>query len=138
MKLGYIIFAALLATACNNAADAEKEGKTDSLPKAASDTEYIAPVKDTSHATTGNWRDSLIVDFINSTKSSLVKVTREAGGKFEWMNDGVQEREGVVYYRYQLGHSSENKFNTDAWIYIDTVKRKLYEYDLVEDKLISK
>jgi hypothetical protein len=138
MKLSYVILATLLLTACNNSADVEKEAKTDSLPKAASETEYIAPVKDTSLVTTGNWRDSLIVDFINTTKSSLVKVMREAGGRLEWMNDGLQEREGVVYYRYQLGHSSENKFNTDAWIYIDTIKRKLYEYDLVEDKLISK
>jgi hypothetical protein len=138
MKLGFIIFVSLLMTACNNAADTEKEVKADSLPKAASDTEYIAPVKDTSHASTGNWRDSLIVEYVNTTKSPLVKVSREGGEKFEWMFDSVEEKDGVPYYRYQLGHSFEHKFVTDAWIYIDTVKRKLYEYDLVEDKLISK
>jgi hypothetical protein len=138
MKLSFIVLAALLLAACNNASDTEKEVKADSLPAVTADSEYIAPVKDTSHAATGNWRDSLITEFIRTTKSSLVKATREAGGKFEWMNDGIQRREGVVYYRYQLGHSSENKFNTDAWLYIDTMKRRLYEYDLVEDKLISK
>ncbi|MET0462519.1 MAG: hypothetical protein ABW007_05180 [Chitinophagaceae bacterium] len=138
MKWSFIFFAGLILTACNNAADPENEVNTDSLQKAVSDTEYIAPVKDTSHAASGNWRDSLIVDYINTTRNPLVKVTREGGGKLEWMNDGLQKREGVVYYRYQLGHSSENKFNTDAWLYIDTAKRKLYEYDLVEDKLISK
>ncbi|MCG2617720.1 hypothetical protein LZZ85_25690 [Terrimonas sp. NA20] len=138
MKLSTIVFATILLAACNNAADSEKETRADSLPRATADTEYIAPVKDTSHAATGNWRDSLIVDYINTTRNPLVKVTREGGGKLEWMNDGLQKRDGVMYYRFQLGHSSENKFNTDAWLYIDTAKRKLYEYDLVEDKLISK
>lgn len=40
---------------------------------------------------------------------------------------------------YRIGHSLADKdgkrFVTDGWVYIDTVAKQLYEYDVAEDEL---
>jgi len=40
-----------------------------------------------------------------------------------------------------MGHdftdSDGKRFITDSWVYIDSVKRKIYEYDVAKDTLVE-
>jgi len=57
--------------------------------------------------------------------------------------DDVNVTDTAKYFIFHLGHDVADKggknkrFVTDAWIYIDSLKRKIYEYDLPNDTLIE-
>lgn len=144
MKMYLGIWAAMmgvLAISCNNAdqqaSPMDEASAGDSLVgRVSSDTEFVLPVKDSLNVGKANWRDSLILQFINQEGNEMVRAARKENRKIEWMNNGLQQTDSAIYYTYQLGHSFEGRFVTDAWLYIDSTRRKLYELDLVEDKLI--
>lgn len=147
MKLFYgLIVMGFAVASCNNGDDAEKEGygtgaaealKGDSLlAHSASDSEFVLPAKDTSHVADMNWRDSMLVGFIAGTKNSAIVQTRKDKINTQWIMDNLMKTDTADYYVYHLGHSFEGRFVTDAWVYIDSAKRKLYEYDVAEDRLI--
>jgi|SRR6218665_200250 len=148
MRIFFIVVTAalgLMIASCNNNGNDGKELQGtverptgDSLvAHSASDSEFVLPAKDTSHVADMNWRDSLVVDYITNGGNAIVKATRKEGLNIEWMDNGMQETDSANYYTYQLGHSFEGRFVTDAWIYIDSAKRKLFEYDVAEEKLLK-
>ena len=61
----------------------------------------------------------------------------------EWIFDRTEKTDTANYLIYQIGHDVSDKGNTnprfvtDQWIYIDSLKNKLYEYDLPNDSLIE-
>lgn len=89
------------------------------------------------------WIDELLVRYLNGSGNTLIRATRESGVRIKWMQDRVEDADTAVYMIYHIGHdmSDENgedpRFVTDGWVYIDTLKRKLYEYDLPADSLIA-
>ncbi|MND68049.1 hypothetical protein D3C80_594870 [compost metagenome] len=48
-----------------------------------------------------------------------------------------QERGGTEYYAIRLTHELDGMQTTIQWIYIDLKNRKIFEYDLPNDELIS-
>jgi len=83
------------------------------------------------------WIDTLIVKYVNETNNELVKIIRKDGIPFKWMFDRTENTDSAKFLVFQIGHSFENKFITDSWLYIDSLTRILYEYDVVNDSLIK-
>lgn len=134
----------LMMASCNSGNDRKEQEGTVETPKgdslvahSASDSEFVLPAKDTSHVTDMNWRDSMLVDFISGTKNTAIAQTRKDKVGTQWIMDNLTKTDTADYYIYHLGHSFEGRFVTDAWVYIDSARRKLYEYDVAEDRLIK-
>lgn len=83
----------------------------------------------------------LIKHYIRYSENALIKQARSMGIEEECLFDQVVTTDTAVYYSIQIGHDVTDgggmnpRFVTDQWIYIDTVKRELYEYDLPNDEL---
>ncbi len=62
--------------------------------------------------------------------------------ELQWLFDRIENTDSAKYMIFQIGHKvseedgSMPRFETDAWVYIDSTKRVLYEYDLGKDVLI--
>jgi len=83
---------------------------------------------------------TLIAGYISRSKNPLVALSRE---QEEWIFDRTMKTDTANYFVYQIGHdvtdeaNTNPRFVTDQWIYIDSLKSKLYEYDLANDSLIE-
>ena len=84
-----------------------------------------------------NWLDSLTIKYINESNDSLIVLVRKDTIPFQWMLDRTEIRDLSKYFVIQIGHTFEHKFLADKWIYIDSLSKKFYEYDLPNDKLIE-
>ena len=82
------------------------------------------------------WVDSLVMKYISQTNDTLIKLARRDNIPVEWMLDRTEITDTTKYLVFQIGHSFEHKFITDKWLYIDSLTRNIYEYDLLNDSLI--
>ena len=82
------------------------------------------------------WVDSLVMKYISQTNDTLIKLVRRDNIPVEWTLDKTEITDTSKYLVFQIGHSFENKFITDKWLYIDSLTRNIYEYDLSNDSLI--
>jgi len=91
---------------------------------------------------TQTWTDSLISNYIQHTSNDLIKVARNSKMPIEWLYDQAKDTDTAHFLIYQIGHDMTDeegtnpRFVTDGWIYIDSLTKKLYEYDLPNDSLI--
>lgn len=83
-----------------------------------------------------SWVDSLVMKYINQTNDTIIKLARRDNIPVEWMLDRTENTDTAKYLVFQIGHSFEHKFLTDKWLYIDSLTRNIYEYDLPNDSLI--
>lgn len=81
------------------------------------------------------WADEMIADYLEHTDDAQIDVTKSAGVGIGWMLDRIEHADTATYLIYRLGHDMEDHYATDGWLYIDSSKRKLYEYDVVEDSI---
>lgn len=92
--------------------------------------------------TTNTWTDSLIKNYIFHTKSELVRLANKNKISEDWLFDQVVNTDTAKYYTFQIGHDvtdeggTNKRFVTDQWIYIDSLTRRLYEYDIANDSLV--
>ena len=82
------------------------------------------------------WVDSLVMKYISQTNDTLITLARRENIPVEWMLDRTENTDTAKYLVFQIGHSFEHKFITDKWLYIDSLTRNIYEYDLPNDSLI--
>ena len=88
------------------------------------------------------WVDSLIENYIKVSKTDLVRTAVNNKLSEEWLFDQIMNTDTSVYFIYQIGHDVSDdggvnpRFITDQWVYVDTAKKVLYEYDVVKDSLI--
>ena len=82
---------------------------------------------------------------LKETDNQLINAERaDTSIHFEWRQDDVIESDTANYLTFQIGYMVSDKdgenprFTTDAWIYVDTLHRKFYEYDIAKDSLILK
>jgi hypothetical protein len=83
------------------------------------------------------WADSLIIGYINQTDNEVIKAARKDSIPVEWMFDRAENTDSAKYFVFQLGHSFENKYITDSWLYIDSMTKSVNEYDIARDSLIK-
>ena len=87
------------------------------------------------------WSDSILLTYTAFSENELIRLARKDHLKEEWLLDSTLQTDTAVYQIYQIGHDvadegSENqRFVTDRWVYLDTLKRQLYEYDLPNESL---
>jgi hypothetical protein len=88
------------------------------------------------------WINAVVLDYIEKSNSKLIRAARAENISETWMFDHVLSTDTAKYVIVQIGHDvvesdrADPRYVTDEWIYIDTISRKLYEYDLPIDSLI--
>lgn len=89
-----------------------------------------------------NWYDSLVSDYINNSDNELIKLSLKNNVKVEWILDQIEKTDSTNYYIFNIGQSvseidgTNTRFSSNGWIYIDSISKKVYEYDLPNDSLI--
>lgn len=98
-----------------------------------------------------DWINPLIEDYIQrSTNEMIVEDRKDTSNHFEWFLDRHDNVNGTNYMVYQLGHvvtdsglpgADEGEVNarfiTYDWLYIDSLKRKLFVYDFATDGIVE-
>jgi hypothetical protein len=91
-----------------------------------------------------HWYNELIMDYINRSDNELIKLSRQDTTiKIEWLLDRTENSDTAKYLVFHIGHNVVDRgdinmrFAADGWVYIDTLTRKVYEYDLPNDSLIQ-
>jgi len=85
--------------------------------------------------------DFMLMSYIAFSENELIKADRKSNIHEEWIFDRALKTDTAEYLVYQIGHddadaSGENqRFITTQWVYLDTAKNILYEYDLPNDCL---
>ncbi|TFF39747.1 hypothetical protein [Mucilaginibacter psychrotolerans] len=120
------LFLILLATACGQPSKTDNAKSPQLAPSAP------VAVKVPSPQSASKWFDSLSVVYNKTTKNELVRIAvADKTLNEEWLFDQELKTDTASYYRYQVGHdltdADGSRFITDAWIYVDTVKRRFYE-----------
>jgi len=82
------------------------------------------------------WVDSLVMKYISQTDDDLVKLAVKDTIPEEWSLDRMETTDTANCFVFQIGHSFEHRFVTDKWVYIDSLTRNIFEYDLANDSLI--
>lgn len=132
-KLIYLFTILLLTTGCSLKGNQETKDK---FPELQINTE-----SDSTKST--NFYDTLILEYINTTNNELIKMAVKDNLSEEWLLDRIENTDTAKYYIFQIGHdvsdsgNTNPRFVTDGWIYIDSLTRKIYEYDLPNDSLIE-
>ncbi len=89
------------------------------------------------------WSDSLIMAYIAFSENEIIRLERKSHTVEQWILDSTLQTDTAVYQIFQIGHDvadegSENqRFVTSQWVYLDTLKKQLYEYDLPNERLIK-
>ncbi len=90
-----------------------------------------------------SWKDSLLEAYVRLSGNEMIKSARQNKQLEEWLFDQAVHADTAEYLIYQVGHDvtdeggTNPRFVTDQWVYIDTITRKLYEYDLPNDSLVA-
>lgn len=88
-----------------------------------------------------DWIDNLIKKYIKDSENALIRATVKDTVRIEWLQDRVEDTDTAYYWVYQIGHDVTDedgkRFVTDAWVYIDSLTRQLYEYDVPGERLVK-
>lgn len=83
------------------------------------------------------WADSLVWKYIEKSKDPFIKAAKKNKSGISFIYDGPEKRDAVTYLVYKLGEDFEDHYATSQWIYIDSIARTIYRYDLPDDSLIK-
>lgn len=78
------------------------------------------------------WADEYIIKYLESNKDRLTEVD---GHPVTYIKE-TTERNERNYAMVKIGHSFESRYVTDQWIFVDSLTKEIYEYDLANDSLI--
>jgi hypothetical protein len=133
-KVIFILTFILLTTGCSQKEKKISDNKESSQVISA----------DTHSNTKTIWYDELLTDCIRKSDNVLIKSSRQDTAiRIEWLLDRVENADTAKFFIFHVGHdvADENntnpRFVTDGWIYIDSLTKTLYEYDLPNDSLIK-
>jgi hypothetical protein len=86
-----------------------------------------------------NWADGLAAEYIRRTDDPSIRQA-VTDSTMEWLWDRLLHTDTAAFIVLRLGHDEYNGegkiFATDRWLYVDTLSRKMYEYDVPNDSLI--
>ena len=90
-----------------------------------------------------NWQDELISYYVRNSKNELIVSALKSKDNLDWQFDQTIKNDSTQFYIYKIGvHVTEEdgsnpRFSSCGWVYLDSVKRKLYEYDLPNDTIVE-
>ncbi|HVA97306.1 MAG TPA: hypothetical protein VNG53_00305 [Bacteroidia bacterium] len=135
-SLFYILVISTLTFGCGHPAKNNSNYNNFALKKDS----LVAKI-DTTQIIAKNWADTLIKYYISCTKNDMIKIAIQDNISEKWIFDQMINTDTAKYFRFQIGHDVSDsggmnlRFTTDSWIYIDSVTKKIYEYDLPNDSL---
>jgi outer membrane murein-binding lipoprotein Lpp len=94
--------------------------------------------------TSKNWADSLIKNYIIHSDNKLIRLALKDKISEEWLFDQIIKTDTAKYFVFQIGHDvmdsgeTNKRFITDVWVYIDSLTKTIYEYDLPNDRLVRR
>ena len=118
----------------------EKNPQTEVIQKDTLDTKLEHSEK---RSLSRNWQDDLISYYVKNSKNELIVSALESKDNLDWQFDQTIKNDSTQFYIYKIGvHVTEEdgsnpRFSSCGWVYLDSVKRKLYEYDLPNDTIIA-
>lgn len=90
-----------------------------------------------------SWIDSLILGYIGNSKNEMLRSSLKNNLSIEWIFDQTIYSDTAVYFVYQIGHNFSDedgineRFVTDQWLYIDSMTKEVFEYDIAKDSLLK-
>lgn len=87
------------------------------------------------------WTDSAVLRYIERSDAPLIANSRHRGAKLSWITDRMQATDSGEFIVIQIGHDeaepdgSNLRFATEGWLYLDTSRKRIYEYDLQDEAL---
>ena len=130
----------LCIASCNNGAPTTTAQHDSVLLKATAKPQDTAIYDEVSCP---KWLPPLADSYINNTDNEAIKFAIEKWGDTveEWSIDHMQLTDTGKYFILGIGHDVSDdegtRFITDEWLYVDTVKKLIYEYDLPNDQIIQ-
>ncbi|WP_205513080.1 hypothetical protein [Longitalea arenae] len=88
-----------------------------------------------------SWSDSLLKMYMTFSGNEKIKQIHKSNNSVELVYDNTLKTDSAVYDVYRIGHEisreegADTRFIVDQWIYLDTLKKQLYEYDAAANKL---
>jgi hypothetical protein len=73
--------------------------------------------------------------------TDVLKQAHKNNFTLEWEYDNTLKTDSAVFDVYRIGHEisrdegADTRFIVDQWVYLDTLKKELYEYDAAANKL---
>ncbi len=104
--------------------------RTDSQTATSSDTPQVKTVDTV--AEVALWADDFVIKYLDGNKDRLTEVD---GHPVTYIKEPM-ECENRSYAAVRIGHSFEHRYVTEQWIYIDSLTKDIYEYDVANDSLI--
>jgi len=83
------------------------------------------------------WVDTLMQEYIHDKKLDTLRTEGNNKIRETWILNDPEYTDTATYLIIEVGHSFEHNYVPDKWVYIDSVKRNLYEYDFSADSLIK-
>jgi hypothetical protein len=87
------------------------------------------------------WSDSLLKMYMSFATTDVFKQAHTNNFTLEWVYDNTVKTDSGVFDVYRIGHEisrdegADTRFIVDQWIYLDTLKKQLYEFDPSANKL---
>jgi hypothetical protein len=145
MKQVFVVFTLFLFTSCNSNNVSSHESGTIPGPTApdtlADTTVAQKPINDTDSTffkinNQFPWMGDTIRSYIQLSTNEMVKSFIK-DSSIVFMYDGLENTDTGGYVRVRLGADVYNGegviFSTAEWIYIDTLSREIFEYDIAAD-----
>nr|WP_294934835.1 hypothetical protein [uncultured Flavobacterium sp.] len=94
-------------------------------------------------ASSVHWSAELLAYYIKNSDNELINQALKNNRKIEWLFDRTESIDSTKYLIFNIGldvydeGETNKRFSSCGWIYIDSLERKIYEYDLPNDTLIE-
>lgn len=130
-KLTFLLLCLLLLESCSNHGHNKVEVPEES-PEV--DTQALSDTQLTSDTLpeAALWADSSIMNYLDHNSERLTEVD---GYPISYMKYRAT-RKGRTYAKVGIGHSFELRYVTEQLIFIDSLTKDVYEYDVLQDSLI--
>lgn len=134
-----LLLISIVFLSCKKTSDIEKQPVNKQIDTLTVNKIILNTVTDSNSK---KWYDALIVDYIKKSENELIKSSFKSKEQIEWFLDRTEKTDSTNYYIFNIGQDvseedgSEPRFSSSGWIYIDSISKKIYEYDLSNETLI--
>jgi hypothetical protein len=125
------LFGLLFIVGCFQKNNSVKEGAIQSVDSMAEKANQV----DTIDGIGPQWANDLVLKYVKECNSEDMLAARNDSNPVEWMFDHVEPTDTAVYYVYHVGNDMQDHFATIGWVYIDSAKRLIYQYDVAGDSI---
>lgn len=130
MKKAYLLLFAGFIFSCNQIEKKEAKDEVLNLDKAEIKSEVNV------------WYDSLVKYYISKSDKESIKDELNSKVELDWEIERFENQDSANYFMVKIGHHMSDdgknmRFTADGWICLDSISKKIYEYDVANDTLIE-